>query len=266
MPAHRGDAMRRLLESLVRVVGRLRGRRMSTTMTTLVRQSGLYSGSAYAVLQEMADCANHQGSGIFPSVDEVAMYARMSVRQVQRLIARLESDGVLMRDIANVGRGGRAQWRLGVEKLEAAKVIFMAKREARRAARRVTSTTPFSKVERVTAATPFVPVDSGRERVTSGVVKGDIPGKERVTPVTLSEKASLYDPSKDLDPSKNGSSRTVEFSTVIRNRNQNRKCTHLKCGPEGCAYVAGGDARTVARVDFNRALEQVEMRAALVRK
>ena len=259
-------------------------------MTTLVRQSGLYSGSAYAVLQEMADCANHQGSGIFPSVDEVAMYARMSVRQVQRLIARLEADGVVMRDIANVGRGGRAQWRLNVEKLEAAKVVFMAKREARRASRarrpappeRVTSTTPFSRHERVTSTTPFRAVDDPPERVTSGVIKGDIPGAERVTPVTLSEKVSLYDPSKDLDPSKTDPPGRLNSQPFFQTQNQAsktparvgassgvagpRKCTHLKCGPEGCVYIADADKRTLEKkVDFNRVLENVEMRAAIKR-
>jgi hypothetical protein len=42
-----------------------------------------------------------------------------------------------------------------------------------------------------------------------------------------------------------------------------RQCTHSKCGPDRCIYAADDSGADDRAADFNRELEQVEMRAAL---
>ena len=86
-----------------------------------MRESGLYRGRAYAVLREIADAANHDGQVSFIDVELVAVYARMSVRQVQRRIAELEADGMLVRDISGGHHGRLKQWRINVARLLAAR-------------------------------------------------------------------------------------------------------------------------------------------------
>lgn len=218
-------------------------------MTTLVRESGLYSGSTFTVLVELADEAAHDGSGSRPSVETVAEYCRLSVRQAQRCIAELEETGVITREILGAGRGLRASWRLNVEMLTAARDL--ADLEGRRRARREDR-------KKVTSASPFLrrqkPVDKLVEKVTSGGGKGDVQSAERVTSGANSGSASILHDPKHFDP-RNGSAQTGDKSpSQIRSR----KCTHSNCGPDGCRYE-------FERVDFNRVLEQVEMRAAIAR-
>src|ERR1700691_1645040 len=129
---------------------------MSTTMTTLVRESGLYSGSTFTVLLEIADNSNHEGSDSYASVETIAEYGRVSVRQAQRCIAELGQTGAITRDISGVGRGGQAHWRINVDMLRAAEkqADLAGKRRARREGRKVTSTSPFTSRTKVTRATP----------------------------------------------------------------------------------------------------------------
>ena len=66
--------------------------------------------------------------------------------------------------------------------------------------------------------------------------------------------ATTYNPSLNQKKSS-----AVDKSTSPRGR----KCTHGKCAGGPCTYPGGADVRTLARVDFNRELEQLEVRAAM---
>jgi hypothetical protein len=213
---------------------------MSTTMTTLVRESGLFSGGRFGVLLELADCASHDGGGACESVETIAENARLSIRQAQRHVAALEAGGVIVREIAGGGRGGWAAWRLNVPMLEAAAkhANFAGNRQERRNRRKAvkqaaistfgTATLPLR--ERVTSATPLYP----KERVTSGAGKGDIRSAERVTSSAVSAGRTLYDPKEGLihipDPHQ-----AVDKSTGTRK--EKRRCTHGGCPASGCLYV-----------------------------
>jgi hypothetical protein len=101
-------------------------------------------GSALVALA-LADFSNDEGV-CHPKMATVAKKARLSVRQVQRIIKAFEIDGFL-EVVRNDGRGKE----------------------------------PVFQLKRVTSVTPF----ADRKRVTSVTIKGDICDIKRVTSVTL---------------------------------------------------------------------------------
>lgn len=75
-----------------------------------------YDGRTLLVLISLASWADDDGSHIYPRVETLATKARCSVRQAQRALRQMESDGVLI--VVKKG-GGRSltEYRIDVEKL-----------------------------------------------------------------------------------------------------------------------------------------------------
>jgi hypothetical protein len=84
-----------------------------------VWDSGLYDGGTLLVLLALSDWAHDDGSRVFPTVDQVAAKARMTVRNVQYALRRLKGDGMLC--VVENGIGGRGkptEYRIDVERVK----------------------------------------------------------------------------------------------------------------------------------------------------
>ncbi len=103
-----------------------------------------YRAGEALVALALADTANDEGR-CHPKIETVAKKSRLSVRQVQRILRQLETDG-FVEIVRFQGRGKEPQFQL----------------------KKVTSVTPFK----------------DRKKVTSVTVKGDICDKKKVTSVT----------------------------------------------------------------------------------
>ena len=120
-------------------------------------------GSALVALA-LADFANDEGY-CYPKMETVAKKARLSVRQVQRIVKAFELDGFL-KVVRKIGRGKEPVFHL----------------------QKVTSVTPFKDREKVTSVTPI------------SEIKGDICDTEKVTSVTF----PIYKEEPSIEPSLGG--------------------------------------------------------------
>lgn len=125
---------------------------MANKWITYIYQSTDYRGGELAVALKIADAANVTDDRCHLKIETIAKAVRLSIRQVKRIIANLETDGLF--EIARLrGRGKLPEFRL----------------------KKVTSATPFKDRKKVTRKS---------EKVTSVTLKGDICDAKKVTSVT----------------------------------------------------------------------------------
>ncbi|MGE3932373.1 MAG: hypothetical protein AB7F67_03935 [Rhodospirillaceae bacterium] len=157
---------------------------MSIKLCSTVWESGAYQGTPLNVLLAMADHGKDDGSDIWPSIELVAFKARISERNAQLTVRKLEADGVLVCVGAATGGAGRTrEYRLDVGRLMALGEAWRVKWEAAlaRKGRRKKGEAGFT-VSRETAAekgeagftlSDDERVKSSAKRVKSSVEKGE---------------------------------------------------------------------------------------------
>lgn len=107
---------------------------MSIKLCSTIWESGAYAGTPLNVLLAMADHGKDDGSDIYPSIELVAFKARISERNAQLTVRKLEADGVLVCVGSARGGAGRArEYRLDVDRLMALGQAWRGKWEASRA-------------------------------------------------------------------------------------------------------------------------------------
>ena len=85
---------------------------MSIEIMSAVWRQSQQKGSALLLLLSLADYANEHGVS-YPSVETLAKKVRMSPRNVQILLRKLEADGELIIE-AGTGPGGANRYRLNL--------------------------------------------------------------------------------------------------------------------------------------------------------
>ena len=204
---------------------------MSGLVTGLVLKYSRSKGITRLVAVAIADCCKDDGKGAWPSMPTIAARACASVRTAQRSVGKLVQLGEC-RVTEGAGPHGTNLYEIRVERLLANKA------DAPKGGANLTG-------DKLTGG------DKSHPRRCQNVRQG---GDKTTSPDPSSEPSGIRPQAGDKSPSfQNGTG------------NSTRKCTHLKCGPEGCIYAGGENRRELARVDFNRELEQVEMRAAIAR-
>ena len=128
---------------------------MSWQANTWVTEHSVHKGSELLCLIMIANHAHSDGTNAFPSMENLAAECRMSVRQMQRIIQRLEVSGELL-VVRGTGRGNVHNFSL-----------------------------PGVKGDKLTPKAPRIKGDKLSERVTSCPIKGDISEQERVTSGTI---------------------------------------------------------------------------------
>lgn len=197
------------------------GARMSIKLMTRVWEELLdLRGTKLNGALALADWARDDGTKIYPSMKTFAHKVRISERDARRIIREFEKSGLLTRVRSGRGRGNHAEWRMNLQVPE-----------------NRTKTSGFE-----VGKTGQIEPENRTERASKTGQNGSNPG----APITIGSVRS--------EPSR---SSAVDKSTV---RTRTRKCTHGKCGPGECSYLGGADTRTLARIDFNRALEDLGMK------
>ncbi len=84
---------------------------MSSRITGMVFERYPAGGGERLLALALADCADHDGTNIYPSVETLAAMTHQSERAVQYQLRRMEESGWLI--LVNAGRGGRSSNRNG---------------------------------------------------------------------------------------------------------------------------------------------------------
>lgn len=80
--------------------------------------------SSKLVLVVLADHANNDGEGIYPGNERIARRASLSKRQTQRVLAHLESHGIIRREKwAQGGHGHAVEWSINATLLAVSKRV-----------------------------------------------------------------------------------------------------------------------------------------------
>jgi hypothetical protein len=206
---------------------------MSGLVTGLVLKYSRSRGIARLVAVAIADCCKDDGKGAWPSIPTIAARAGTSVRTAQRSVGKLVHLNEC-RVTEGAGPHGTNLYEIRIDRL-------LANKDDAIAAKGVNLT---------------------GDNLTGG---GNLSAQRCQNRDQEGDRTMSPDPSSD--PSKNRP-KPVDKSTA--SRNGARKCTHGGCPPHICLRSKEGyeaqdveNAKTLARVDFNRELEQVEMRAAM---
>lgn len=85
---------------------------MSARVTGMVFERYPAGGGEMLLALALADCADHDGTNIYPSIETLASMTRQSERAVQYQLRRMEESGWLI--LENSGLGGRTPRRNGV--------------------------------------------------------------------------------------------------------------------------------------------------------
>jgi hypothetical protein len=201
---------------------------MSGLVTGLVLKYSRSRGITRLTAVVIADCCKDDGKGAWPSMGTIAARAGTSVRTAQRCVGKLVHLDEC-RVTEGAGPHGTNLYEIRIDRL-------LANKDDAKLA-------------------PKGGVNLTGDNLTGG-------GNPRAQRCQNQGRGGdrVMSPDPSFDPSKNRP-KPVDKSTS--SRNGTRKCTHGRCGSGPCTYPGGADARTLARVDFNQELEQVEMRAAM---
>ncbi len=213
---------------------------MSNRVKNFVRDNVPLYRMPYAVLFQMADRSGDDGIVTSSHADGavglrlIAFDARLSQRQVRRIVAGLERAGILERLALGRGRGGRAIWRIVMEparwseRLRAALPAFARRVEQAREAFRLINSVP---KHDILSGFPA-------ENRTSRVGKHDIGDTENRTSATREGVAikDLYSEHLRSHYTRTGPhARSVDKLTAEKRRK--RPCTHTRCeGLPACRY------------------------------
>ncbi len=95
---------------------------MSIRAISIVWKHAPAGGGKLVLLHALADWANDAGEGIWPAVPAMARKARLSDRQVQRLLRELEKERLL--EPAGITQYGTHRYRLRLDRLQEMPVVY----------------------------------------------------------------------------------------------------------------------------------------------